>query len=392
MSREESTNEHVMTGDAEAERGIDLFGIVVALLSEWRLGLIAFAVVAVICVGLVFLLKPQFVATAVLLPQAGRSDSGNLGSLFSNHGPGQLYIGLLQSRSVEDDVIQRAGLLQLFQTSSMETARNELSAKSSFAEGVDTLVTVSVRDGNAQDAAKIANGYLEALQNLNDTMGLQQSSQTTRFFQHQLEDERQQLIAAETQLALTQKQTGLVASESQTQIGLSAIAGVRQEITMRQVQLTALLQSETEQNPEVRTLRSQIGQLQAQERRLEEGSGSPVGAAPSAREMPQNNLDIVRAQREVKYHDALVTSLANQFEAARLNETFSRSAFQVVDRAVVPEHKAWPPRKPYLLASLVFAALMGGVAVVAKLMWRRVIADPGHQAQRARLREAFGAR
>lgn len=392
MSRPETINEQGITEDAEAERGIDLFGIVVAILSEWRLGLTAFAIVSVICIGLVFTLKPQFVATAVLLPQSGRGDSGNVASLFSNRGPGQLYIGLLQSRSVEDDVIQHAGLLQLFGTASLEAARNELTAKSSFAEGADTLVTISVRDGNAQDAARIANSYLEALQNLNDTMGLQESTETTRFFKHQLEEERQQLAAAEAQLAQTQKQTGLVASDSQTQIGLNAIAGVRAEIKTRQVQLAALLQSETEQNPEVRTLRSQIGQLQEQERRLEEGGGSPVGAAPAASQMPQNNLNIVRAQREVKYHDALVTSLSNQFEAARLNETFARSAFQVVDHAVVPERKAWPPRKPYLLASLVFGALMGLVAVVARLTWRRVTAAPGYQTQRAKLRGAFGLR
>ena len=155
MSRPETINEQGVTEDAEAERGIDLFGIVVAILSEWRLGLTAFAIVSVICIGLVFTLKPQFVATAVLLPQSGRGDGGNIASLFSNRGPGQLYIGLLQSRSVEDDVIQHAGLLQLFGTASLEAARNELSAKSSFAEGGDTLVTISVRDGNAQDAARI---------------------------------------------------------------------------------------------------------------------------------------------------------------------------------------------------------------------------------------------
>ncbi len=108
--------------------------------------------------------------------------------------------------------------------------------------------------------------------------------------------------------------------------------------------------------------------------------------------MPENKLDLARAQREVKYHDALVTSLSNQFETARLNEAFGRSAFQVVDRAVVPENKAWPPRKPFFIGSLVFGFLMSLVAIVAKLTWRRLSSEPEHQVQLAKLRKAFGGR
>jgi len=394
MSRDESTNEQIATADVEeTERGIDVFAVSVAILTEWRLGIATFVVVALLCLGLIMALKPQYVATAVLLPQEGHTDTTGLASLFSNHGPGQLYMGLLQSRTVQYDVVERANLLQIFHVSSMEQAREILNGKSTFSVGVDTLVTVSIRDGNAQNAAKIANGYLDALQGLNQTMALQQSSQTTQFFEQQLNHEREQLTAAEQQLAGVQRQTGLVAPESQTQIGLNAIATTRAEINTRREELTALLQSETEQNPQVMTLRSQIEQLETQERRMEESSaGSPVGAALPAGQMPQNNLDLARAQRAVEYHDKLVNALSSQFETARLNEAFSQSAFQVVDRAVIPERKAWPPRKPFFLAALAFSAIMSLVAIICKLAWRRIAADPEHQAQLKQLRGAFGSR
>jgi hypothetical protein len=35
---------------------------------------------------------------------------------------------------------------------------------------------------------------------------------------------------------------------------------------------------------------------------------------------------------------------------------------------------------------------MGFVAIVFKLAWRRIAADPGHRAQIVRLRQAFGSR
>jgi tyrosine-protein kinase Etk/Wzc len=394
MSKEVLTNEETVTSSTESlDGGVDIFAVAVAVLAEWRVALITWVVVVVVCVGYVLTLKPQYEAKAMLLPQEGRSE-GSLASFFSrNSGPGPLYAGLLSSRSVQDDVIERAGLMQVFHTTSMEQARGVLAAKSTFADTPNALMTITIRDGDAQVAAKIANSYLDALAKLNESMAKQQSHQTAETFESLLDRERQELAVAEQNLEETQKRTGLVAPDTQTSIGLNAIANVRTEITTREVQLTALLQSETEQNAQVQTLRSQLAQLKLQEQRLELGSGgSPVGAALAAEQMPQNNLDILRAQREVKYHESLVTSLANQFETASLTEAFARSAFQVVDRAVPPEHKAWPPRKPYLIAIFFFGIVMGLVVVVAKLAWVRIVADPEHRAQMGKLRRAFGSR
>jgi tyrosine-protein kinase Etk/Wzc len=393
MSLQQPIDDLIPTANADVpEHGIDLFALAVALLAEWRLMLATSLVFFALFFAIIYSLKPMYVADASFVPQAAsRNNTGDLASLFSNHGPGALYIGLLQSRSVQDAVIQRADLMSLFHVTSRETARGILAGKSAFSEGADTIVKVEVRDGNAQNAAKIANAYLDALQGQNEAMGLQQSTQISQFFDRQLQKERDQLAQAETQLARTQKQTGIVSPETQTQFGLSAIAGVRTQITTLQVQLAAMLQSETDGNPQVQRVRSQIAQLQAQEQVLEGSSQSPVGAAPAAANIPQANLDLERDQREVKFHDALVETLASQFETARMNETFGHSAFQVVDLAVVPEHKAWPPRRPYIEIAMVFAAFFGFVIVVLKLFVRRILTDPRHREQMATLRKTFGS-
>lgn len=372
------------------EQDLNIFGLIVALIAEWRLGLLCGAIALLLSMGYIFTLKPQYVSTAVILPQEGQGGGNSLASLFSRSaGPGVLYVGLLKSRGVQDYVIEHANLKQIFHTSTDEQTRDVLTGKSSFTNNANSLLEISVKDGNAQDAARIANAYIDALSYLNASMALQQSSQTTEFFDKQLKLERSQLSSAETQLANTQNKTGLVAPESQTQLGLGAIANVRAQVTQLKVQLSSLLQSATEQNPQVQRLRSQIGQLEAEEHQLERGSESPVGAAPPASQMSQTNLDILRAQREVKYHDTLVSSLASQFETARLNEAFRHSAFQVVDRAVAPEHKAWPPRKPFLLAAILFSIVTGLCAIIAKLLWQRIKSDPEYSSQAARLRNAF---
>jgi len=390
----DSQNESILppAGQTGREEGVDLFAITVALLVEWRIGLITFVIAAVLSVLFIWSLKPQYVASATLLPQEGHTQTDSIAALFSNRGPGALYIGLLKSRSVQDSTIDHAHLLQHFHTNSYESARKVLASKSSFTEGIDTIIEISVRDTNAQNAALIANAYLEALQDLDDKMGLAQTVQTRHFFERQLEQEKDELAQAEDNLEKTQKQTGLIAPETQTSIGLNAIAATRNQITNLQVQLASLLQSETEQNPQVVRLRSQLSQLQQQEAELERGGASPVGAAPPAGQLPQTNLDFIRAQREVKYHDALVTSLASQFETARLNEDFARSAFRVIDPAVPPEQKAWPPRKPFFIFGIFFSAFLGLLVIIAKLVVKRIASDPSHRANIKVLRSAFSGK
>ena len=378
---------------AQEESGVDLIVLATALLTEWRLGAISFLITLALCVAIIFALKPQYVATAIIMPENGRTQMTSLSSLFTARQPGGIFIGLLKSRSVKDEVIDRGDLMKLWKTTSRESARATLAGKSKFVEDTDTLVTITVKDKSAQTASLIANAYLDALKNLNTQMSLAQSSETGAFFKEQLQEERGELSGAETRLENTQKRTGVVQPEMQTSLGLNAIAQVRGQITQTQVQLAALLRGATEENPQVQRLQSQLAQLQAEERTLEQGTKpSPAGAAPAAQQLPSTNLDVLRAQRDVTYHNALVVSLANQFEAARLMEASSRSEFQVVDRAVAPERKAWPPRLPFLIGAVVFAGIVGLLAIVARLMWRRVESDPEHEEKMARLRHAARSR
>ncbi len=372
---------------------IDLLAIAVAIISEWRIGVIVFLIVTAISVAYVYTLKPQYVATATFLPQEGHTGGETLASLFSNRGPGALYIGLLHSRSVQDNTIDRLNLLQQFRTQDREVARNILASKSTFVEGSDSLITISIRDGDAHMAASIADAYMQGLEDLNDKMAADQSTLTRRFFEHQLQQERDALATAEMQLQELQKRTGLIRPETQASTAIANVAGLRAQIDSLRVQLAGLLSGETEQNPRVQVVRNQLAALEAQERNAETGSGAaPVGAAPSAVQIPQGTLDLARAQREVAYHEGLVSSLANQYETARLNEASARSVFQVVDKAIVPETKAWPPRKSYLEVCFLLGILIGMISIVVSLVSRRIAANANHRQQLIALRRAFSSR
>lgn len=236
------------SGEGASDQGIDLLALVAAFCEEWRLALTTFLVVMVICIAIIFSLRKQYVAVCSIVPQAGQSNN-DLSSLFSNRSPSTLYVGLLQSRTVADDIIDQAHLLDYFHTRSREIARDELADKTTVTSGSDSIVIIKVKDPSASQAALISNAYLTGLEHLNGVMSEDSSRQTREFFQAQLQQERDDLNKAETQLEQTQQKTGIIQPETQTQIGLSAIASTRAQITNLEVQLAAVLQSETEDNP-----------------------------------------------------------------------------------------------------------------------------------------------
>jgi len=379
------------TADASDET-VDLLQLFTLLAVEWRKFLAAALGTFVLCVILIYSITPLFEATASLLPQAKES-SNDLASIFSGRTPGDAFIGLLSSRTVADQVIDRVGLMQLYKTSSRETARAKLTANSVFAVGKDTLVTIKVRDKNAETAMRIGNAYLDALDDQREKMLADEAALHRRFFENQISQETDALADAESDLKAVEEHTGLVLPEAQATAGITAIANVRAQITTLQVQLASQLLAESEQNPQVKALRAQIAQLQNQERALESANNqSGAGAAAVAGKLPQLSLDYTRKLRAVKYHEALLTSLSTQYQAARVVEGNTGAPYVIVDRTIAPERKAWPPRVPFVLLAFVFSNIVGLVYVALALIWRRLNADPIHRQQLETIRSSFRLR
>ena len=86
----------------------------------------------------------------------------------------------------------------------------------------------------------------------------------------------------------------------------------------------------------------------------------PVG------KIPQAGLEYIRKYRDVKYHEALFEGLSKQFEAARLDEARAGGLVQVIDEAVVPERKSWPPRTLIVITTVLLAAICSALWILSR--------------------------
>lgn len=343
-------------GDAEY-RTIDASRFLFLLWRRRYFVLVCALVGMVLCGGVAFLIHPAYDATVRLMPPTPKQDSLSV-LLPTTRNMGDQYLGLINSRTVADDVIARQHLADYFHTTRPSRLRDLLNRMVKIDVDKDQFVTVRVRAKEPETALRIANEYPAALYRLNDSITLSEAEHQLRYFEGPLEQEKDQLAQAEEDLKEAQQKTGMVQPETQVRLGVGAIADLKQQVASRQEQLAGLQTGRTNQNPLVVTLRSQIASLNEQIREMEAqngGAGTPAATA----KLPELTLAVDRKEREVKYHETLFEILSKQYENARVGDAYSPPV-ELVDRAVLPDEKSWPPRKLFALVGL----LLGGVIAV----------------------------
>lgn len=361
---------------------LDLLAVATVLLRKWKLIAACAVVLALLTAILVFfVIKPTYTAKAVFLPPHASPGSGMMAlasqlgsasplSLLSGglKSPGAVYVGILGSRTIADSLIHQFDLQRVYKTRLLSEAEKKLKKNSSFVAGKDTLITISVKDHSPKRAAAIANAYLADLTAENGRLALTGAAQRTLFYKQQMENEETALENAEVALQQTQEKTGIISPTDQARVLIGAVEQTRAQITALQVELSALEQSTTAQNPQVVRLQAEIASLQRQLQNQQNGQQShqPGNVQPPMSKVPALEMEYVRRAREVKYHEALFAILAKQYEAAQLDESRNPPLLQVVDYAVVPDQKSGPHR----ILLLIIGFLAGAVISSGWVLWK----------------------
>lgn len=329
---------------------------------------------ALAATALAFILPVKYTAEAVIVtPQQSQpsmstlaqlSGGGNAAlsglSLLSGFGlrnASDLYVGILRSRTIADSLIDRFHLKQVYDDKNDYWARKHLARNTTIRAGKDTLIHIQVDDRSPDRAAKLANAYVEELSKHNDNTALIDAKTRRVFFEQQLAVQKEQLAGAEIALKNTQQSTGLVIPAGQAEAMIRSAAQLQAEILTRQALLEGLKTYVTEDNPRYQMVKREIGTLQSELAKLRQGNHVAGQPEVPVEQLPEAALKYLRKYRDVKYHEALFEALARQYEAARLDEANAGSPLQIIDKAVTPERKSWPPRILIILAGTIFAAM-----------------------------------
>ncbi len=387
------------------EGGVDLFDLLFVL-SDARKR-IAIYVLAAMIIGaaLAVLIKPSFTGSALIMPpqQSQSSLSGmlnQLGSLASLAGgatasplksPADMYVGVLQSRTIADHLIDKFRLQSLYQAKTMEDARDALKRHTKFTAAKDGLIHIDVEDHSPTRASDMANAYVDELYLMNSRLAITEAAQRRVFFDQELANEKNALAAAEDALKQMEEKTGVIQLSGQAESIIRSIAQIRAEIAASEVELQATKTFATEQNPDAIRLQEEINSLRSQLAKLEnDPRAAQLGAGGlQAGRVPAVGLEYARRLRDVRFNEALYELLTKQYEAARIDEAKAAPLIQVVDRAVPPDKKS-SPHRVLLTLGFGFAGFLLACGVsIAERTLDRMQQVPEYAAKVSRLRRMF---
>ena len=109
-------------------------------------------------------------------------------------------------------------------------------------------------------------------------------------------------------------------------------------------------------------------------------------------EVPAASLEYLRRMRDVRYQETLFEFMIRQYEMARVDEAKQGQMIQVVDPALVPERRSWPPRTLLTLLAFILAGIIASSWVILQAALRNRMENPEEARKILQLRELLQIR
>jgi tyrosine-protein kinase Etk/Wzc len=353
----------------QQEDEISLLDLLIVLVENK--GLIVKSTLLVGAAALVFALMatPIYESEATILPpqqQSGASamlaQLGGLGALAGSSGaiknPNDIYIGMMQSRTVHEQLNLQFDLQKYYGVETVGRALTALEKSTQISSGKDGLISIKVSDKNPAQAAKLANAYVVELKKLSAKLAIGEAANRRAFFEKQFTKTKQQLAEAEIGLKQMQERTGLLELNGSSMATMEALVELRAQVAAKQVELSAMSEFLTADNPRYKQVQAELSGLQAQILAINKGL-SDDDVLISKDKVPAAGLEYVRKLRNVKYQETLFELMAKQVEMARLDEAKDGANIQVLDAAIPAENKSEPKRALIVLLGLMAGGFIG---------------------------------
>lgn len=351
--------------------------------SWWIIALIFFA--SVVTAAIVSLhMTPIYQAKVTLMPieSSGSQVSVALRSLESLPFVGGMLpnvggasasklVTVLNSRTMTEDVIHALDLIKVLFEGPQDEPPTLQDAVKALATGMTEitedkkgLISVAVEYKDPKIAADIANQYTIELQRFLCENALSMAKRNRIFIENQLNNVKGKLRSAEEAMKKFQTNKKIVAMDAQAEASINALAGLKAQITAKEVELGVVKQYATSTNTDVLRIKDGLRELKKQLAMVEKkGSNPEADALPSLSEAPELGLQYVRLKRDAVTRQKVYELLTQQLEVAKIEEAKEDITFQVIDPAIPPEKRIKPNRRrTVMLAGVV--SLFAGIFLV----------------------------
>lgn len=327
---------------------------------------------------------------SALLAAASRSSgglAGIAGDLLGTKNSGALFVGILASRTVQDRLIEEFSLLRVYGDSKLEDARIDLAKHTGISEDRKSgIISITVTDHDPQRAAALASAYVRELDRLVAEVSTSAARRERIFLEERLHAVKQDLDASATKFSDFASKNTAIDIPAQGKAMVEAAATLQGQLIAAESELRGLEAIYTDQNVRVRALRARAAELRAQLGKIGGDSGaagalsskSDPSLYPSIRQLPLLGVTYADLFRQTKIEETVFELLTQQYELAKVQEAKEIPSVKVLDAAVVPTKKSFPPRGLIVVCGTAFVFLGACTWIFAKRSYAAIDPqDPG---------------
>ena len=358
----------------------------------WRcagLGLLFFTVVS-------FVIPPKYESATRLMPPennseglgmlaalAGKGGDSSLGEIAGDvmglKNSGALFVGVLHSRTVENALIQRFDLRNVYGSRTWDDARKELESRTVIWEDRKSgIIETRVRDRNRQRAQALTQAYVEELDRAVNKLSTSAARREREFLETRLAGVKHDLDQASQDFSQFASRNTAIDIPAQGKAMVEAAAVLQGQLMAAEAEQEGLKQIYTSNNIRVRSLEGRIAELRHQLDLLgtagtgqdsESAPDSEASLYPSIRKIPILGVTYFDLFRRAKIQEALYETLTKRYEMAKVQEAKEVPTVRILDPADLPEKKVSPQRILIISLGLIFSLVVGCAWVVGSTKW-----------------------
>lgn len=308
------------------------------------------------------------------------------GDLLGLNTSGDLFVGVLQSRTVQNDLITKFDLRKVYGQRRMVDARKELARQTDISiDRKSGILTIQVTDHDPSRACAMAGEYVAQLNDVVMQLNTSAAHRERIFLESRLGQVKGELESAEKDFSQFASRNGAIDIKEQGKAMVEAAALLEGQLIAAQTELQGLRQIYTDQNIRVRTMQARISELRRQLLKMggkveprEITQAKEDDLYPSIRKLPLLGVAYADLYRRTKVEEAVFEALTQQYEIAKVQEAKEVPSVKVLDPAEVPEKKVFPPRTLLVVLGTLIALAIGGGWIFARDKWEETDPqDPG---------------
>jgi uncharacterized protein involved in exopolysaccharide biosynthesis len=354
---------------------------------------------------LAFLIPARYQSVTRLMPPDGQSGGLGLGLLASMAGrtalpafagvagvaadllgiksSGALFVGILTGETVQDRLIEEFQLQKVYRDSKIEDARKDLAKRTEVSEDRKSrIISITVTDHDPKRAAAMAQAYVAELDRLVTQVSTSSARRERTFLEGRLQKVKADLDTAAKNFSDFASKNTAIDIPAQGKAMVEAAAALQGQLIAARAGLSGLQQIYTGNNIRVRAAEARVRELQ---KRLNEVGGaerlggpqSDAPLYPSIRKLPLLGVTYADLYREIKIQETVYELLMQQYELAKVQEAKEIPTVKVLDAALVPTKKSFPPRTVIIVLGTLLGIMLALTWVIGKTRWTAMEAgDP----------------